>query len=189
MDLAATKLKQPCTTLNKSPQKIFILHTPPITLKISHYLCGMELTVFSDEHFMREALKEAQKAFECDEVPVGAIVVCNNTIIARAHNLTERLNDVTAHAEMQAITAAANYLNGKYLNECTLYVTLEPCVMCAGAIAWAQLGKLVYAASDTKRGFSLMNEHKVLHPKTKVEAGILAGEGSDIIKQFFQKKR
>src|SRR6186713_2658010 len=121
----------------------------------------MELTVFSDESFMREALKEAQKAFDADEVPVGAIVVCQNKIIARAHNLTERLNDVTAHAEMQAITSAANFLNGKYLNECTLYVTLEPCVMCAGAIAWAQLGRLVYGAADTKRGFNLLNENKL----------------------------
>ena len=143
----------------------------------------------SDEHFMREALKEAQKAFDADEVPVGAIVVCKNQIIARAHNLTERLNDVTAHAEMQAITSAANYLNGKYLNECTLYVTLEPCVMCAGAIAWAQLGRLVYGAPDTKRGFNLLNEKRVLHPKTEVISGILDKECADLIKTFFQKKR
>ena len=149
----------------------------------------MELTVFSDEHFMREALKEAQKAYDADEVPVGAIIVCNNTIIARAHNLTERLNDVTAHAEMQAITSAANFLNGKYLNECTLYVTLEPCVMCAGAIAWAQLGKLVYGASDTKRGFKFLDEKKVLHPKTEIVSGILAEECSEIVKQFFKNKR
>lgn len=113
----------------------------------------MTLSVFSDEYFMKEALKEAQKAFEADEVPVGAVVVCGNRIIARSHNLTERLNDVTAHAEMQAITAAANYLGSKYLNECTLYITLEPCVMCAGACFWAQLGKLIYGASDLKRGF------------------------------------
>jgi tRNA(adenine34) deaminase len=138
---------------------------------------------------MREALKEAQKAFDADEVPVGAIVVCNNKIIARAHNLTERLNDVTAHAEMQAITAAANYLNGKYLNECTMYITLEPCVMCAGAIAWAQLGKLVYGAPDTKRGFHLLNEKRILHPKTEVISGILEKESADLIKTFFQKKR
>lgn len=149
----------------------------------------MELTVFSDEYFMREALKEAQKAFDNDEVPVGAIVVCNNSIIARAHNLTERLVDVTAHAEMQAITSAANFLNGKYLDECTLYITLEPCVMCAGAIAWAQLGKLVYGAPDTKRGFKLLNEKKILHPKTQVLSGILEEECSNLIKLFFQKKR
>lgn len=148
----------------------------------------MELTIFSDELFMREALKEAQKAFDADEVPVGAIVVCNNKIIARAHNLTERLNDVTAHAEMQAITAAANFLNGKYLNECTLYVTLEPCVMCAGALAWAQVGKIVFGASDTKRGFSLI-EHSVLHPKTEIIKGILNDECAQLIKTFFQKKR
>ncbi|MGZ4034138.1 MAG: nucleoside deaminase [Bacteroidia bacterium] len=149
----------------------------------------MELTVFSDESFMKEALKEVQKAFDADEVPVGAIVVCNNKIIARAHNLTERLNDVTAHAEMQVITSAANFLNGKYLNECTLFVTLEPCVMCAGAIAWAQLGKLVYGAPDTKRGFNLLNNNRILHPKTEVKSGILADESADLIKTFFQKKR
>lgn len=149
----------------------------------------MEVEIFSDEYFMREALKEAQKAFDADEVPVGAVIVCNNKIIARAHNLTERLNDVTAHAEMQAITSAANFLNGKYLNECTLYITLEPCVMCAGAIAWAQLGKLVYGAPDTKRGFNLLKEDKILHPKTIVKSGILTEECGIIIKTFFQKKR
>ena len=149
----------------------------------------MELSVFSDEQFMREALKEAQKAFDADEVPVGAVIVCNNQIIARAHNLTECLNDVTAHAEMQGITSAANFLNGKYLNECTLYVTLEPCVMCAGAIGWAQLGKLVYGASDTKRGFNLLNDKRVLHPKTIVKSGILEDECAALMKTFFQKKR
>jgi tRNA(adenine34) deaminase len=149
----------------------------------------METPIFSDEYFMREALKEAQRAFDSDEVPVGAIVVCDNKIIARAHNLTERLNDVTAHAEMQAITSAANFLNGKYLNECTLFVTLEPCVMCAGAIAWAQLGKLVFGASDTKRGYKLLNEKKVVHPKTTVISGILEEECSALIKSFFQNKR
>jgi tRNA(adenine34) deaminase len=152
------------------------------------YLYPMELTVFSDEHFMREALKEAKKAFDADEVPVGAIVVANNVVIARAHNLTERLNDVTAHAEMQAITSAANFLNGKYLNECTLYVTLEPCVMCAGALAWAQLGKIVYGAHDTKRGFNLISNN-VLHPRTEVKYGILAEECATLIKTFFQQKR
>ncbi len=149
----------------------------------------MELTVFSDEQFMREALKEAQKAFDVDEVPVGAVIVCNNQVIARAHNLTECLNDVTAHAEMQGITSAANFLNGKYLNECTLYVTLEPCVMCAGAIGWAQLGKLVYGASDTKRGFNLLNDKRVLHPKTVVKSGVLEDECAALMKTFFQKKR
>ena len=148
----------------------------------------MELTIFSDESFMREALKEAQKAYDSDEVPVGAIVVCQNKIIARAHNLTERLNDVTAHAEMQAITSAANYLNGKYLNECSLYVTLEPCVMCAGAISWAQFGKIVYGAADTKRGFNLIT-HSLLHPKTEILSGILADESAALLKSFFLKKR
>ena len=149
----------------------------------------MEINIFSDDHFMREALKEAQKAFDADEVPVGAVVVCKNKIIARAHNLTERLNDVTAHAEMQAITSAANFLNGKYLDECTLYVTLEPCVMCAGAIGWAQFGRLVYGASDTKKGFNLLTGKKILHPKTVVNAGVLKEECGEIIKLFFQKKR
>lgn len=155
----------------------------------------MELTVFSDEHYMREALKEAQKAYDSDEVPVGAIVVCNNKIIARAHNLTERLTDVTAHAEMQAITSAANFLNGKYLNECTLYVTLEPCLMCAGAISWAQLGKLVVGASDTKRGFAVWaasgtkNTPPLLHPKTVLKQGVLEAECSTLVKRFFQRKR
>ncbi|MDO9185333.1 MAG: nucleoside deaminase [Bacteroidia bacterium] len=149
----------------------------------------MESTVFSDEYFMQEAIKEAKKAFAADEVPVGAVIVCNNKIIARAHNLTERLNDVTAHAEMQAITSASNFLNGKYLDGCTLYVTLEPCVMCAGAIAWAQFGKLVYGASDTKRGFNLLSEKKILHPKTDVISGILKEECALLIKTFFQQKR
>lgn len=148
----------------------------------------MELNVFSDEHFMREALKEARKAFDADEVPVGAVVVVNNTVIARAHNLTERLNDVTAHAEMQAITSAANFLNGKYLNECTLYVTLEPCVMCAGALAWAQTARIVYGASDTKRGYHLAGNN-LLHPRTAVKHGVLAEECSELVKTFFQKKR
>ena len=148
----------------------------------------MELTVFSDEHFMREALKEAKKAFDADEVPVGAVVVANNTIIARAHNLTERLHDVTAHAEMQAITSAANFLNGKYLGDCTLYVTLEPCVMCAGALSWAQVGKIVYGAADTRRGFNLVH-HNLLHPKTQVQSGVLAEECAQLVKTFFQRKR
>ena len=148
----------------------------------------MEGTILSDDYFMREALKEAKKAFDADEIPVGAIVVCNNRIIARAHNLTERLNDVTAHAEMQAITSAANFLNGKYLNECTMYITLEPCVMCAGALSWSQIGKIVYGASDTKRGFNLVG-NKILHPKTELISGIIADEWSELLKTFFQKKR
>jgi tRNA(adenine34) deaminase len=148
----------------------------------------MELSVFSDEQFMREALKEARKAFDADEVPVGAVVVANNRVIARAHNLTERLNDVTAHAEMQAITAAANALGGKYLTDCTLYVTLEPCVMCAGALSWSQISRIVYGASDEKRGYARLNQ-PVMHPKTIVEHGLLADECAGIIKDFFQRKR
>ena len=137
---------------------------------------------------MKLALKEAQKAFELDEVPVGAVVVCNNHVIARAHNLTERLNDVTVHAEMQAITAAANHLGAKYLNECTLYITLEPCVMCAGALFWSQIGKIVFGAYDEKRGASTTG--KVLyHPKTKVSGGLLGDESATLIKTFFQSKR
>ncbi|HNW72586.1 MAG TPA: nucleoside deaminase [Bacteroidales bacterium] len=144
--------------------------------------------LFSPEFFMNEALKEAKKAFEKDEVPVGAVVVCNRTIIARAHNLTETLKDVTAHAEMQAFTAAANFLGGKYLNECELYVTLEPCLMCAAASHWAQLGTLYYGASDDKRGFTLTGT-RVLHPKTVVNKGILEDECGSIIRLFFKNKR
>lgn len=142
----------------------------------------------TDVLFMQEALKEASKAFELDEVPVGAVVVCDDRIIARGHNLTERLNDVTAHAEMQAFTAAANYLGGKYLDECTLYVTVEPCVMCAGAAFWTQLGRLVYGASDDKRGFTLVGR-PLLHPRTTVTMGVLEAECSALMKEFFRKKR
>ena len=147
----------------------------------------MEEVVFSDEFFMKEALKEAHKAFERDEVPVGAVIVCKNQVIARSHNLTETLNDVTAHAEMQAITAAANNLGGKYLDDCTLFVTLEPCVMCAGAAAWAQMGRLVFGAYDEKRGYSGISK-KALHPKTVIKGGILENESAEIFKLFFQKK-
>ncbi|MDR0939391.1 MAG: nucleoside deaminase [Mediterranea sp.] len=141
-----------------------------------------------DTHFMRQALAEAAKAAERGEVPVGAVVVCKERIIARAHNLTETLNDVTAHAEMQAITAAANMLGGKYLKECTLYVTVEPCVMCAGAIAWAQTGRLVFGADDEKRGFRRYAA-EALHPKTAVTAGVLADECARLMKDFFAARR
>lgn len=144
--------------------------------------------IFTDEYFMKIAFLEAQKALEKDEVPVGAVIVLNNTIIAKGHNLTQTLNDVTAHAEMQTITAATNHLGAKYLNDCTLYVTLEPCVMCAGAIAWAQLGALVYGATDQKKGFSLI-KHNILHPKTLVKGGIMEQECSEILIQFFNSKR
>jgi tRNA(adenine34) deaminase len=145
------------------------------------------LTPFSDEHFMKEALKEAQRAFERDEVPVGAVVVVNQRVIARAHNLTETLNDVTAHAEMQAITSAADYLGGKYLNECTLYVTLEPCVMCAGALFWSQMKRVVFGAYDQKRGYQ--SEGARLHPKTELVGGIMADECGSLMTEFFQSKR
>ena len=142
---------------------------------------------YSDDYFMKKALEEAKKARDLDEVPVGAIVVCDNQIIARAHNFTERLNDVTAHAEMQAFTAAADYLGGKYLNECTLYVTLEPCQMCAGASYWTQIGRIVYGAKDQQRGF--VNYKTTLHPKTKVTQGILSEACGTILKRFFIEKR
>ncbi len=142
----------------------------------------------SDEHYMSEALKEAQKAFELDEVPVGAVIVSGGNIIARAHNLTERLNDVTAHAEMQAFTAAANYLGGKYLDKCTLYVTLEPCVMCAGASFWTQISRIVYGAADDKRGYTNTGA-ELLHPQTTVVPGILEEECTSLLKEFFKKKR
>ncbi len=141
-----------------------------------------------DEKFMRLAIDEARKAAKEDEVPVGAIIVCKGRIIGRGHNLTETLNDVTAHAEMQAITAAANYLGGKYLNDCTLYVTVEPCFMCAGALGWSQISRIVYGASDEKRGYSLLSPSP-LHPKTQVCSGILAKECAEIMKNFFAKKR
>ena len=141
-----------------------------------------------DSYYMKQALQEAQKAGERGEVPVGAFVVCKDRIIARAHNLTETLTDVTAHAEMQAITAAAASLGGKYLNECTLYVTVEPCVMCAGAIAWAQMGRLVFGAEDEKRGYQRYAS-QALHPKTQVVKGILADECAALMKEFFAAKR
>lgn len=141
-----------------------------------------------DSHYMKQALLEAQQAAQRGEVPVGAVVVCRDRIIARAHNLTETLNDVTAHAEMQAITAAASYLGGKYLNECTLYVTVEPCVMCAGAIGWSQLGRLVFGAEDPKRGYQRFAPQG-LHPKTVVVKGIMADECADLMTGFFAAKR
>jgi len=143
---------------------------------------------FDDEYFMKRALVEAEQAFAEGEIPVGAVVVCRNQIISRAHNLTETLNDVTAHAEMQAITAAANLLGGKYLTGCTLYVTLEPCTMCAGALGWSQIDRIVYGASDEKRGF-LKFAPEALHPKTELLGGILQTECGLIIKRFFEQKR
>ena len=142
----------------------------------------------TDTDYMKQALIEAQKAYEQDEVPIGAVIVCKGRIIARAHNLTEILNDVTAHAEMQAITAAANNIGGKYLNDCTLYVTVEPCPMCAGAIGWSQLGKLVYGAEDEKRGYRRYAPD-VLHPKTEVVSGVCADEAPALMKEFFKNKR
>lgn len=145
------------------------------------------ITPFNDEYFMRKALEEAQKAFDADEIPVGAVVVANDQIIARAHNFTEKLNDVTAHAEMQAITSAADFLGGKYLKGCTMYITLEPCVMCAGALYWSQIDKVVFAASDEKRGASTVGD--LYHPKTKIVRGVLEEEGRELMLKFFQKKR
>ena len=142
----------------------------------------------TDNEYMKYALIEAQKAYDRDEIPVGALIVCKGRIIARAHNLTETLNDVTAHAEMQAITAAATSIGGKYLNDCTLYVTVEPCPMCAGAIGWSQLGRLVYGAEDEKRGYKRFAPN-VLHPKTEVISGICSEEAAALMKNFFAGKR
>lgn len=142
---------------------------------------------YDDIYFMKKALQEAEYAFERGEIPVGAVIVIQDRIIARGHNLTEQLSDVTAHAEMQAITAAANFIGGKYLKGCTLYVTLEPCQMCAGALYWSQIDKIVYAASDTKRGCGVMGTK--LHPKTTITGGVLEDEASDLLKRFFEKKR
>jgi tRNA(adenine34) deaminase len=144
--------------------------------------------IFSDDYFMKAALKEAQIAFEKNEVPVGAVIVCNNQIIARAHNLTETLNDVTAHAEMQAFTSAADFIGGKYLHDCTLFVTLEPCVMCAGASYWTQLDRIVFGAYDAKRGFSKVGKH-IMHPKTKIIGGVLEDQSSKLLNTFFSEKR
>lgn len=144
--------------------------------------------ILQDQQFMRQALCEAQTAREENEIPIGAIVVCQGQIIARAHNLTERLTDVTAHAEMQAITAAASHLGGKYLKDCTLYVTVEPCPMCAGAIGWAQLSRLVYGAPDPKRGYRRFAP-EVLHPKTTLENGVLEEECANLMREFFQQRR
>lgn len=146
------------------------------------------MSVFGHEYFMRIALNEAQIAFQKDEVPVGAVIVHENKIIAKAHNLCEQLIDFTAHAEMQAITSASNFLQNKYLNNCTLYVTLEPCVMCAGAAFWTRIGNLIYGASDNKRGFSKI-KNSIIHPKTIVISSVLENECSIILKDFFQKKR
>jgi len=145
------------------------------------------LQPFDDTYFMKKALLEAEEAYEKGEIPVGAIVVANNTIIARSHNLTELLNDVTAHAEMQVITSAANHIGGKYLTDCTLYVTLEPCQMCAGALYWSQISKIVFGAEDTQRGYRVMGTK--LHPKTKVVSGVLAEDASLFLKRFFIERR
>ena len=148
----------------------------------------MKETDDKDEQFMRKALYEAQRAAEEGEIPIGAVIVCDDRIISRAHNLTEKLHDVTAHAEMQAITAAADLLGGKYLSDCTLYVTVEPCVMCAGAIGWAQIGRIVYGASDEKRGYQLYAS-RALHPKAVVTRGVLEAECRQMMQDFFKQKR
>lgn len=147
-----------------------------------------EPAIAPDEFFMKEALKEAQKALELDEVPIGAVIVHNGRIIGRGHNLTEQLNDVTAHAEMQAFTAAANYIGGKYLKDCTLYVTIEPCIMCAGASYWTQISKIVFGAHDPKRGFSQIRQ-PIVHPRTEVVSGILSETAGQLMKDFFIAKR
>lgn len=143
--------------------------------------------MFTDEYFMKMAFHEAELALEKDEVPIGCIIVSHNRIIARAHNLTETLNDVTAHAEIQAITSAANFLGGKYLKDCTMYVTLEPCIMCSGALSWSQISKVVIGARDEQRGF--INKHLSLHPKTEIVTGVMENECSSMVKEFFRSKR
>lgn len=145
------------------------------------------ISPFNDEYFMKKALEEAQEAYEKGEIPVGVVVVINDRIISRGHNLTETLNDVTAHAEMQAITAAANFLGGKYLQKCTMYITLEPCQMCAGALYWSQISKIVFGASDPQRGYR--NSGVQLHPKTEVKSGIMENECGSLLKRFFIEKR
>lgn len=147
------------------------------------------LSVYSDTYFMKQALAEAQKAADAGEVPVGAVIVCDNMIIARTHNQTEQLTDVTAHAEILALTAASGHLGSKYLPECTLFVTVEPCVMCAGALAWAQIGRIVYGATDEKRGFMVAGGKQLLHPKTRLEMGILEEECGELMTRFFREKR
>lgn len=142
---------------------------------------------FDDTYFMRKALQEAETALDANEIPVGAVIVINDQIIAKAHNLTERLTDVTAHAEMQVITMASSYLGGKYLKNCTLYVTLEPCMMCAGALFWSQISRVVYGAHDSHRGFQTMGG--ILHPKTEIKGGVLADEASELLNLFFKNKR
>ena len=148
----------------------------------------ISFSIYNDEYFMRQALKEAEKAYELDEIPIGVVVVCNNQIIARAHNQTEQLNDVTAHAEIMAITAASDYLGSKFLDECEIFSTLEPCNMCAGALYWARPKRIIYGAGDDKRGFMLIGK-SMLHPKTKLEYGIRNEECSTLVKKFFNKKR
>ncbi len=157
-------------------------------MPISYYSENNSKENRPDVYFMKQAIVEAKKAGECDEVPIGSVIVCQGRIIARGHNLTETLTDVTAHAEMQAITAAAQFLGGKYLIDCTLYVTLEPCVMCAGALGWAQISRIVFGATDEKRGF-MRFAPTTLHPKTEVISGVLEVECSKLVKDFFIRKR
>lgn len=148
----------------------------------------MTTNILNDDYYMRQALNEARQAFDKGEVPIGAIVVCKGRIIARGHNLTETLTDVTAHAEMQAITAAANVLGGKYLTDCILYVTIEPCPMCAGGLLWSQISKIVYGAKDEKKGYSVFSP-SILHPKTEVVSGVMEDECASLMKEFFKQKR
>lgn len=157
-------------------------------LQVQQFICYYSKMILSDEQYMREALKEGSKAAQKGEIPIGAVVVCQGSIIARAHNLNELLKDPTAHAEMQAITMASDYLGGKYLTSCTIYVTVEPCPMCAAALAWAQVGKIVYGAADPKRGYSLFSP-SLLHPKTEVVSGVLAQECGSMVSDFFKKIR
>ena len=175
-----------CLNLNP-PQRRGLVEVNNLNT-MRYYTFGDEPAISPDNFFMNEALKEAKLALAEDEIPIGAVVVCNGQIIGRGHNLTERLNDVSAHAEMQALTAAANFMGGKYLKECTLYVTMEPCVMCAGASYWFQLSKIVFGAYDTKLGFGRLNQ-KITHPKTLITGGIRENECAELVRSFFKGKR
>ena len=184
VQLIASLKVRPCISKDYHKKNIILKNL----MSIPYYSENNSANTNPDEYFMKQALAEAQKAGERDEVPIGAVIVCQGRIIARGHNLTETLTDVTAHAEMQAITAAAGFLGGKYLTDCTLYVTIEPCVMCAGALGWSQISRIVYGAGDEKRGFQRFAP-QALHPKTEVIAGILEVECSKLVKTFFKNKR
>lgn len=185
MAAAVTRIFSSCGWVGQGRRRVCLAVRPAL---LTFVRSNERIHAMTDQDYMRHALEQARMAFERGEVPVGAVVVCRDRIVARAHNLTETLHDVTAHAEMQAITAAADALGGKYLDVCTLYVTVEPCVMCAGALGWSQVGRIVYGASDPKRGYSVFAP-QALHPKTQVTPGVLADEAAGLMREFFRGKR